>query len=162
MSILNIKDRRINCACRRSALGGGQLFLVLIAHTLRNLVVKKRKESVAAAARHRRHLMQERARKYDRVAGRRAVCAIAEFRKAKTPPFVIRVQIDRHGEAAVSDNRGRVVTVRPEIATRLGVVTADEIPLDARRPELKGAKDHRQKPALEKLSRFLQRAFIRD
>src|SRR6185437_1858591 len=82
---------KVNVLARLGGLGSGQLFLILVAHPLRSLVIEERNESIATAAAHRRHLVQQRARKYDRVTWRGAVGLIAEFRKAQMPAFIVRV-----------------------------------------------------------------------
>src|SRR5262249_36836434 len=121
---------------RRAGLVGGRIALdelgVLLADPGGHLVVDERQEGVAAAPRHRRYRMQERAGEDQCRADRRLEAPGAEFGEGELAAVEGVVQIDRHGEAAVRRALGRVVAVRPEMPALLLRIAADKVALHAR------------------------------
>lgn len=74
--------------------------------------------------------MQQGARKYDGHAHRCAIGLAAIFGKTRSPPFVTVVEVNGHSEMTVCIERYGIVPVRPELATSLRIVTANEPTLE--------------------------------
>src|SRR5262249_28425446 len=102
----------------------------------RLLVIEKRQERVALAARDFRYLMQERARKHHGASDRRLERTWAVFGEPHLSTLEVIVEIDRDGKAPVRRAFGRVVAMGTEMAAVLGRVARDNVAFHAGRLEI--------------------------
>ena len=125
-------------------LAGRELREILLAQHLPGFIVEERQERISTTLGDSGRLMLQRTAEYHGAACGRSVRPGAEFWEAQVAALEsVRVQVDRHGKAAMCRTVRFIVAMRLEKPTLCGVVAGHQIALYARGLELVGPGDHR-------------------
>ena len=126
------------------------------------LIIEKRQESIAPAARDRRYLVKCPAGKYHCAGGGRPIGFSAEFRKQQVAAVVILVEIDRHRKTPMLGAGIDIVAMAMKVAADLAVVAGHDIAIHAGSLELEEAFDRRHQAAHDLAADRFAQFWVRD
>src|ERR1700722_19584081 len=118
--------------------------VIFLAQRRVGLTIEEGEKGVAAAAGHRRDLMQRAAGEDDGAAVRCAIGAAAEFWKGQIAAVIVLVEVDGDGETTMLRAGIDVVAVPIKMPADGAVITGDDIAIHPRGRELKEPFDGRK------------------